>query len=159
MNLAFENNGVAVQLPPGTYFHGSARNQAYACAGMAAINIVIDNNTLAIWPKGKTRGANALVELSPTKGMKGYPTYTSKGIEVETLYNPAIKFGGTIQTTNSKRADGSSVLPAADGKWEVFTLEHNLESQTPHGSWFSLVRAAPLGSIVLTPGVQAPLPR
>jgi hypothetical protein len=159
MGFTFENNGVNVTLPPGTYFHGSARNQAYAAAKAAGINIVIEKNVLAIWPKGAARNANTVITIQPGKGMKGYPTYTSKGIEVECEYNPAIQFGGTVQIKNATKPDGTSILPAADGKWNVYTLEHNLEAQVPNGSWFSVLRAAPPGSVVLTPGVQAPIPQ
>lgn len=158
MGYAFENNGVNVTLPPGTYFHGSARNQAIAAAKSAKINMVIEKNVLAIWPLGGARNSNTVIQLAPGKGMKGYPSYTSKGIQVECLYNPAIQFGGTVEVKNAIGADGVSIMPPAEGKWVVYTLEHNLEAQTPDGSWFSVLRAARPGSVVLTPGVQAPLP-
>ena len=55
MGYTFENNGVTVTLPPGTHFRGSLRNQAVACVNAARIEWVIDNGTLAIWPRGSSR--------------------------------------------------------------------------------------------------------
>ncbi len=148
MNLAFENTGVQTMLPEGTYFHGSARNQALACAKAANINMLIDPPKLAIWPKGKARGSS-VPEDSVKTGMKGYPAYMSKGIEVVTLFNPDIGFGSNIKVVSS--------LKPACGTWNVFGLDHNLEAQVPGGSWFSTIRAAPLGGSVTTPGVQSAL--
>lgn len=149
MGMSLENSGVTTQLPAGTYFHGPARNQAYACAKAANVNILIDNGKLAVWPKGKARGQQVPL-VSAKTGMKGYPSYTSKGIELQTLYNPAIGFGANIKV--------ESELKPACGVWNVYSLDHLLESQVPNGSWFTTVRAAPLGSSVTTPGVQTALP-
>ncbi len=147
MGLAFENTGVTTMLPAGRYYSGSARNQAYACAADANINLTLDEpGKLAIWPKGKARGAS-VPEVGPKTGMKGYPSYTSKGIELETLFNPDIGFGANIKVVSS--------LKPACGIWNVYSLDHNLTAQTPGGPWFTLLRAAPLGSSVTSPGVTA----
>jgi hypothetical protein len=149
MGMSLENSGVTTQLPAGMYFSGSARSQAYACAKAANVNILIDSGKLAVWPKGKARGSSIPL-VSPSTGLRGYPSYTSKGVELQTLFNPAIGFGANIQVESS--------LKPACGTWNVYSLDHQLDSQVPGGSWFTTVRAAPLGGSVTTPGVQTAVP-
>lgn len=129
MGLKFENNGVATKLPP-SYFWGSVKSQMQDCARAAGIDFIVDNGVLAIWPKNGSRGG-AIPLLSPKTGMVGYPTYTAYGIMVKTLFNPSIGFGSKIKVESS--------LAAASGEFTVYMLDHDLESQLPKGSWFSMV--------------------
>lgn len=139
MGLTFENNGVdAVLSYP--YLYGSARNQAQSAADQAGINMVIDDKKLAIWPKGGSRSGEA-AEVSPETGMIGYPTYTSKGVEVRTLFNPAIVYGAKINV--------KSDLQAASGEWVAFALTYDLHSETPGGQWEIKIEAARPGLVVL----------
>lgn len=132
MGVPFENNGVSVILPT-PYFFGSARNQAWAAAKQANIGITLDNNILAIWNKGQARGT-VVPLLSPTTGMVGYPAYTSKGIMVKTVFNPAIGFQSKIKVESS--------LTPASGEWIIYSLDHDLEANLPGGQWFSMIGAA-----------------
>ncbi len=127
MNFVFENNGVSVTLS-NPYFSGSYRSQALAAAQAAGIDWIIDNGILAIWPKNTSRKSKVIVVSSRT-GMMSYPSYTAQGIQVSTLYNPAIQFGGKIKIESS--------LEQANGEWAVFTIDHNLESRVPGGRWHS----------------------
>ena len=128
----FENNGVKVILPK-PYFFGSPRNQAYAAAKQANIGIALDNKTLAIWNLGEARGGQIPL-ISPTTGMVGYPAYTSKGIAVKTVFNPAIGFQQKINIESS--------LTQASGEWTVYGLAHDLEANTPNGQWFTMLEAS-----------------
>lgn len=139
MGLAFENSGASKMLAT-PYFWGDARKQATDCARAAGFEIAFDSNTLAIWPKGSTRGG--LVPLiSPDTGMVGYPTYSSMtdggGLEVTTIFNPSLRIGAAVQVKSS--------LPPANGKWGVFNLTHELESEIPGGQWFTHFRALSYG--------------
>jgi hypothetical protein len=139
MGLEFENSGVSVILSK-PYFPGSARAQAQACADAARIEWVIDNGTLAIWPRGGAR--KGLVPLvSPEAGMVGYPTYTATGIVVTTQFNPTVRFGGQIQVQ-------SSLTPAC-GAWNVVTLVHDIEANMPGGKWFSQMQLAAPGYVIV----------
>lgn len=135
MGIAFENNGVSVMLS-NPYFPGSARDQAKAAAEAAGIEWIIDNGKLAIWNAGQARGSSAPL-ISPETGMKGYPSYTSKGIMVGTLFNPSIGYGGKITVKSS--------LEPANGEWVVYKLDHDLDSLVPKGAWFSNIEAARVG--------------
>lgn len=136
MGLAFENTGVQGVVLADPYFPGTAREQALRVAAAANINMSIDVGKLAIWPKGKERGSQVPV-ISPETGMIGYPSYTSKGVVVRSLYNPNVAFGSKIQINSS--------LKPASGQWIVYMLQYHLESQLPNGEWSMMMEAAPPG--------------
>lgn len=135
MGLAFENNNVQVQLS-NPYFPGTALSQVRACARAANIYYAIDRNTLAIWPKDGVRAGDVPI-ISVATGMVGYPKFSSNGLGLQTLFNPAIQQGGVVQV--------QSTLQPACGLWNVFQLSHNLESETPDGAWFTNLSAYPNG--------------
>lgn len=132
MGLKFENSGVQGQLS-NPYFSGSTKAQAQACAEAAGISWNHgEGGVLAIWPRnGARNGQIPLIAPPPDGNMKGYPTYTAYGINVETLYDPSIPFGGKIQVKSS--------LQPANGTWAVYGLAHSLSCEMPDGPWFSTV--------------------
>lgn len=136
MGLAFESNGVQVQLS-NPYFPGTALAQARACARAADIWMTIDRGTLAIWPKN---GARAMQDdipvISAGTGMRGAPRFASMAVEVWTLFNPHVKVGGLIEIQSAK-------LTAANGIWYVSEATHTLESEVPEGSWFTRIVGKP----------------
>ena len=136
--LEFENNGVSMQLAT-PYYPGSPLEQIRRCAeaGRAVFDYVIDDKTLAIFPVGGARGTQIPV-ISPDTGMVGYPNYSTSvyGIELTTLFNPLLRPGGKVQV--------KSGLEVANGTWQVFNLQHELESETPNGQWFTRFSGASL---------------
>ena len=136
MGLAFEGNDVNVKIP-NLYLSGSARDQAMALADMAGIQWIIDNNTLAIWKTGEPRQGGAAL-ISPQTGLVGYPAYTASGIEVTTIFKPEVQYGRGIEV--------KSDLTPACGKWNVYNLTHELETETPRGKWFSIISADTAGA-------------
>lgn len=137
MGKKFENGGVSGIVLSDPYFPGSAYQQAEACAGAAGINMALDDGTLAIWPRGGSRGG-AVPLISPDTGMIGYPTRTPIGAEVTTLWNPAVTFGAKVELR-------SPAVPQACGMWQVGAMDHVLESETADGSWHSRLSLLPLG--------------
>ena len=136
MGLNFENNGVSVMLA-NPYFYGSARSQVDACARAANIECIISKQTLAIWPKSGSRGG-VIPLISPETGLVGYPFPSGQSLlGLRTLFNPAISFGAKIQVQ-------SSITPAC-GTWTVCHIDHDLESETPNGAWFTTLTATPPG--------------
>lgn len=135
----FENNGVSVILS-NPYYPGTARDQIDACATEANIFAALDGNgagtTLAIWPKDGSRGG-VIPLISPDTGMVGYPGYMAGGLNIRAIYNNAIRFGGQVKVQSS--------LKTACGTWTVNRLVHNLESQKPHGAWFTEIGVYRLG--------------
>ncbi|SKC78269.1 hypothetical protein SAMN05445504_2366 [Burkholderia sp. CF099] len=134
MGLAFENNGVSVQLS-NPYFPGTALAQVRSCARAADVRWTIDRGTLAIWPKDGARTGGDVPLISPDTGLRGYPSFSSNGLVLTTLLNTQIKPGGVVQVESS--------LTAACGKWVVMQVSHALQSETPNGQWFTQILGVP----------------
>lgn len=131
-----ENSGVTTVLDS-PYLPGTLRDQALAVARAARCNMLIDDNVLAIWPLGKTRGQLSL-DVSPETGLVGYPQFTQNGIALTMLFTPSLVFG---QKLNVK-----SILGAANGEWSVAAVQHSLDAEIPGGQWFSRVECGLLGA-------------
>ena len=93
--------------------------------------------TLAIWPADGARGGSVPV-ISPATGLVGYPIRTPLGVNFTTLFNPSITYGAKVELHTS--------VKSASGMWKVTLLDHNLESETPGGSWFPMSHAFRSGS-------------
>lgn len=154
MGVPFENNGVTTVLPP-SYFYGSLRNQAIAVIKAAGcLWNGVEDGTLAIWNPGESRGGQAPL-ISKDTGLVLYPSFSSNGIALRTIYNPSIGFGKKIvvqsalddvlvkaqKTTGGQGVNGSTKQTT----WVVFDLNHELEAQFPRGRWFSDLQASPPG--------------
>lgn len=127
--LAFEANAVNVNLF-NCYLSGSTLSKIQQVARAARIQYVIDRGTLAIWDLGKSRQGEIPL-ISPDSGMVGYPTLSSKGMSVKTVYNRNILIGGDVAIESS--------VPMANGQWHVFNVDHEISSKLPDGPWFSNV--------------------
>ncbi len=126
----FQNNGVDVRLSH-PYLSGTARSQLQALADMANINWLLDDqNTVVIWPLEGSRTDVPVAQVGPDTGMIGYPTWTSGGVLIRMLYNPALRLGGKINVT-------SDITPA-NGNWTLYRVDHELETQVPNGKWFTV---------------------
>lgn len=141
MGLKFENSGVQTKLR-NPYFWGSPRDQVTQCVEAAGLrgSWIIDNGTLAIWKPGAARGAQS-PEISPTTGLQGYPTYTSKGVQFVTTYNPSIGYGSKVNIKSSQEP--------ANGEWVVYKMDYDLEANSPGGKWSSTIEAARPGLVVV----------
>jgi hypothetical protein len=128
MGLGFENSGVTARMSY-PYFDRSGLAQLQAIASAADVEYTIDRGTLAIWPRGGTRAGDVLV--SPTTGMIGYPSFSSQGISITTLFDRRIKVGNLVQVESS--------LAMARGGWKALKVSHSLSSEMPGGPWFTKV--------------------
>lgn len=141
MNLEFENNGVSVVLAT-PYYPGALWEQAQRCAQAANINVLIDENVLAIWPKNGSRFGDKPL-ISKETGMVGYPSYNGVGVSITTLFDPRLRFGGLVEV--------QSDIKNTNGTWVITGLSHDLSCETPGGEWFTHFEARPLleGQILL----------
>ena len=139
MGLTFENNGVSANPLANQYLPNTALEQAKTIALAAGIWMYIDNGTLAITPANQPR-KGAVPLISAETGMRGYPTFDGVGVNFQTLFNPSIMFGGSIQV--------DTTLPQANGTWIVTSVAHKLESEKPGGQWFSRIRGNAIGLAV-----------
>ena len=130
LSLKFENSGVTGSLS-NVYLSGSYKDQAQQCVSDAGINWNAgEGGVLAIWPKFGSRGGQVPV-ISPQTGMVGYPTWSALGIDVRTLYNGSVGFGGKVHVDTS--------VSKASGDYTVYGLAHELDCEMPDGRWFSIV--------------------
>jgi hypothetical protein len=143
MGYVFENNGVAAQLNS-PYFSGTLTEQLRTVAQHAGIEVYVspETNIVAICPYGVPRATPAPFVLSPSSGLVGYPTfdYTRGYVRAKSLYNPALRFGGTVTVKGTE-------VPGANGNWVIGTISHRLESLMPNGAWFSELLLYPSGQI------------
>ena len=137
MGFTFEPNGVSVMLTDRT-FSGTAMMQVKECAQAAQINYTVEKGILAIWPR-KSYRVGEPVEISPETGMVGYPTFSSTGLVLTTQFNPDIILGRRVNVTSS--------LTVACGLWNVFSIAHILESETPNGQWFTQVNCTRMENV------------
>jgi hypothetical protein len=104
-----------------------------ACARFANINAVVDNGTLAIWPKrGMRSGSTVIVAPPPVGNMIGYPNLTANGSMLRNVFDPSIIYGGSIQVQ-------SSIIASAT--YAVLGLDHDLECMVPKDKWESTIQA------------------
>jgi hypothetical protein len=136
MGYQFENHGVKAQLH-NPYLPGTAYQQAAAVAEAAGIEFGVDDGILFIAPRGTARAGTAPL-ISAATGLKGYPTFSKKGLELDFLYNPGVKLGGPIKV--------QSVIQGVSGTWRVNGLRHHLTSETPGGPWDSKANASWVGN-------------
>lgn len=141
MGLTFENNGVSGIILQNQYLPNTYLEQAKTLAAAAGIWMYVDGDILAITPENQPRNKPIPV-ISPSTGMKGYPTFDGVGVNFQTLFNPSITFGGSIQIETS--------IPQAAGVWIATSIAYNLESEKPDGQWFATVRGTKTGLAVVS---------
>ena len=114
--------------------------EGYAALAFRILSLYIDDKVLAITNKYAPR-KGLIPEISAQSGLVGYPTFDGIGVNFQTLFNPAITFGGSVKLTTD--------VKAAEGEWIVVSVAHRLESEKPGGAWFSTVRGNVNGLAVI----------
>ena len=139
LGYTFENNGVTTQLVD-VYLPNTGMEQAKDLARAAGCDLYLDDKILAITPPNVPRKV-IIPLISPASGLVGYPTFDGVGVNFQTLFNPAITFGGSIKLETD--------VQQAAGEWVVTSVGHRLESEKPGGAWFSSVRGNQNGLAVV----------
>lgn len=139
LGYTFENNGVTTRLVD-VYLPNTGMEQAKDLARAAGCDLYLDDKILAITPPNVPRRV-IIPLISPASGLVGYPTFDGVGVNFQTLFNPAITFGGSIKLETD--------VQQAAGEWVVTSVGHRLESEKPGGAWFSNVRGNQNGRAVV----------
>lgn len=127
--LNFENSGVSAKLAD-PYFWGSGWKQMKEIIDAAGIDGIIDDNTLAIWPRNGARNGDT-IEVSADTGMRDYPSFTTYGVQVRVEFRRALRYG---QYMNIK-----SDIPKANGRWRIMRIDYDLQANTPKGGWYAIL--------------------
>lgn len=130
--LKFQNHGVNTVLES-LYHWGSPWKQMKEIADAAGVNLFVDDKVAHLWPKGKPIEGNFLV--SRKTGMRDYPTFTERGIQVKVEFSKPINPVGSSITVESD-------LKSANGKWEIIGLDYDLAAELPGGNWFAIIEGA-----------------
>lgn len=139
LGYTFENNGVTTQLVD-VYLPNTGMEQAKDLARAAGCDLYLDDKILAITPPNVPRKV-IIPLISPASGLVGYPTFDGVGVNFQTLFNPAVTFGGSVKLVTD--------VQQAAGEWVVTSVGHRLESEKPGGAWFSSIRGNANGLAVV----------
>lgn len=133
MGMNFENNGVTAKLS-NQYLPNSSLEKVQVLAKNAELDLYIDNDTIAIAPKGAPRVIDVPV-IRPATGLIGYPVPDQIGVQFSCLYDPALRFGGMVEIADS-------IIPTCNGKWRIFGMNITLDSFSAGGKWEVFIKAA-----------------
>lgn len=134
MGMTFENNGVTAKLS-NTYLYGSPRDQYNTLREQANIGATIDRGVLAIWPKFKNRNGGPII-LKPSDGsLIDYPSFTATGVQLRAFFNGSFAIGKQVTVQDSE-------IKPVNGTWNIYSLDHLLESQSPGGKWESVLQTS-----------------
>lgn len=134
-NYTFVNHGVSVILKD-MYLCGSAIEQIMDCVDAADIGCTIHNGVVEISRKGDFL-SDVVTEISPETGLIGYPTVTNSGVLVNMVFSPKLR---RLNRVNIKSGN-----KAANGLFTIRTMEHNISTKTPGGSWLTSMLVFPVG--------------
>ena len=134
LGLTLEPNGVSVPLKD-QYLPNTVWEQTKTLAAAANINLYLDPPVLAITPPNTARGtaSSGIPIISKDTGMVGYPTFNGVGVTLKMLFNPAIRFGYSVQIVSD--------IPNTSGTFIAQGIAYQLESEKPNGAWFATVFA------------------
>ncbi|MGJ8524350.1 hypothetical protein LMG33818_000058 [Halomonadaceae bacterium LMG 33818] len=83
-------------------------------------------------------GTEADIEISPENGLIGYPSFTMKGIQFNCMYRPEISMNSIVKLTTN--------LPNASGRWNIWTVVHQISAWVEGGPWYSSVTAGTISN-------------
>jgi len=113
------------------YVYGSVIDQISTVARAARFPVKFENNQVTIWPNYGVCD-DTTVEIGPTTGMVGYPSYWESGFIVKTEFNPTAVNGRAVKLTSD--------IPKSNGTWPIIESTHELSTLTPDGPWFTTVK-------------------
>lgn len=131
---AFANPTNATAIVQNQYVSGSVIDQICTVARNAGLPIKIENNTVTIWSNDGVVD-DVIVEIGPTTGMVGYPSYWESGFVVRSEFKPTV--------TNGRMVNLTSGIPKANGKFPIIYSTHEISTLVPDGPWFTTSKLAP----------------
>jgi hypothetical protein len=124
----FLNYGVSKTLTD-HYSSGSAIDQINAICKAAKIPKKIEDGVFSIWNNDSGIDQGAITAINAESGLVGYPSFDKAGLIIKTLFNPNITQGAKIKLT--------SVIPPANGTFDIYGVSHHLSTVSVSGSWFT----------------------
>lgn len=128
IGFKFKNHGVSISLQ-NHYTCGSAVEQIRDITRAAGIDLDISNGVVSIWNVGGGDDSQ-MVLISPTNGLRGYPTPISIGFSIVAEFNADIIM--------PRRCRLTSTIERASGDFYIQATKHVISSNTPDGPWFTM---------------------
>lgn len=123
-------------------YHGDFWTQLQTLANDSEFDFAIHNDILYIFPIDSDIGFSSM-RFSDTSGMIGYPSYSSRGIIVKSLFKPSIKYAQPIEVYIKPTKDTKEIAEIFNGKWGyMVSLSHDLSCNMPNGPWFTTIEVA-----------------
>lgn len=138
LGLSFYNMNVNRKMES-TTLEGDLVRQAETLVSTYGIYSQIEFNMMTIAEYG-TAVEHTIIDVNPESGLIGVPSVGSKGLSINTLFNINYKLSGTINL--------KSLLSQADGKWQITSVNHNLETEKQNGAWFTTMSIVSFGGLV-----------
>lgn len=79
------------------------------------------------------------VPVNKSTGMIGYPTYSTSGVQLATIFDPRIRPGLALDIQTRYEFVNRT-------KWVAAVLQHNIEPNMPGGQWMTAIAAQSYGS-------------
>lgn len=134
MGYRFENSGASKIIAEYSNYQGSYLDQIKTIANDAEFDLYIEQNLIAIAPKGAPRNIKIPI-ISPTSGLIGYPIPDIKGVSFRCFYDPNIRFGGIVRIQDS-------LIEVCNGDWRIYGVKIVLEANQSGGQWMMEVNAS-----------------
>lgn len=145
--LTLRNHGAAATLHD-PYFHGSPGQQLSQCLETVPLCTGLGRGQLSVWPArpsslltpGPTSaGTQQALSVSAETGLIGYPAWSAGGLALRMLFNPLVTFNSLIALHSRYQPAGWGQQggPVPVGLWTATQVRHTLQTQTPHGAWFT----------------------
>ncbi|MCP1271336.1 baseplate hub protein [Acetobacter cerevisiae] len=142
--LSLHTQGVAATLHD-PYFHGSPGQQLSQCLETVPLCAGLGRGQLSVWPATFTTsqptplGITQALSLSAETGLIGYPAWSAGGLALRMLFNPLVSFNSLIALHSRYQPAGWGQQngPVPVGLWRATQVRHTLQTETPHGAWFT----------------------
>lgn len=127
------------------YFHGSPGQQLTQCLETVPLCAGLGRGQLSVWPATSAAsqptplGITQALSLSAETGLIGYPAWSAGGLALRMLFNPLVSFNSLIALHSRYQPAGWGQQngPVPVGLWRVTQVRHTLQTETPHGAWFT----------------------
>lgn len=116
------------------HFEGSVFDQLHQiCTGYGLAMQVLPPDKVAFWPSAAQRD-EVIPFVSKEYGLIGYPVFSNGGVMFQTQYSSLLIIGRYV--------DLKTDLPWASGRYKLVSVNHELSSWLPAGSWNTVCIAA-----------------
>ncbi len=136
VGYTLESNDVNAKLND-VYLCDTDMKKIRKLADDAHLDLYLENNLVAITPKGQPRKIKIPI-VSPETGLIGYPTPTMVGVNFKCFFDPLVRFGGVVRIKDSE-------VKFCNGDWLIYGIRSTLETEQESARWHMEVSTQTLG--------------